>query len=90
MNWFVYIAESNDGSFYTGITKDVKRRELEHNHDNKLGAKSLRGKRPVKIVYFEEYNTQKEAAKREYAIKQWKKEYKIKLIDKLKISKGLP
>ncbi|KKR32389.1 MAG: Endo/excinuclease amino terminal domain protein [Candidatus Gottesmanbacteria bacterium GW2011_GWC2_39_8] len=79
-NWFVYIAECNDGSLYTGITVDIKRREKEHNTDSKLGAKSLRGKRPVKIVYFEKYETQSEARKREAAIKKWHRESKINLI----------
>jgi len=85
MNWFVYIVECNDKSLYTGITTGLKRRELEHNTDNKLGAKSLRGKRPVKVVYYETFNSQGKARKREEAIKNWKREYKIKLI-----RRGLP
>lgn len=85
MDWFVYIVKCSDGSLYTGITIDVKRRELEHNTDNKLGAKSLRGKRPVKVVYYETFNSQSKARKREEAIKNWKREYKIKLIER-----GLP
>ncbi len=82
MDWFLYIVECADGSFYTGITVDLKRREMEHNSDNWRGAKSLKNKRPVKLVYFEKYNTQSEARKREIAIKGWKKEYKIKLIER--------
>ena len=89
MKWFVYIARCKDTSLYTGITTDIKRREIEHNKDNKLGAKSLRGKRPVQIVYFESYSTQSEARKREMAIKRWDKEYKLKLIQR-KFFKGLP
>jgi len=80
--WFVYVALCKDGSLYTGITTNIKRREIEHNTDNKAGAKSLRFKRPVKIIYKEEYNNQKEAAKRESAIKSWKRKYKLKLIKK--------
>ena len=78
--WFLYIAECNDGTLYTGITTDVKRREFEHNTDNKLGAKSLRNKRPVKIVYFEKHLSQSEARIREADIKGWKRSYKLKLI----------
>ena len=89
MKWFVYIARCKDTSLYTGITTDIKRREQEHNKDNKLGAKSLRGKRPVKIIYFESYRTQSEARKREHAIKQWRKKYKLQLIEKA-IVRGLP
>ncbi len=78
--WFVYIALCKDNALYTGITTDIKRREKEHNLNNKLGAKSLRAKRPVKIVYTEAYHNQKEAAQRERAIKSWTREDKIKLI----------
>lgn len=85
MPWYTYLAQCNDGALYTGITTDIKRREIEHNTDNKLGAKALRGKRPVRIVYVERYNSQKEARRREAAIKSWNREYKLKLIQR-----GLP
>ena len=64
MNWFVYIALCNDGTLYTGMTTDIIRREYEHNVDNKLGAKSLRSKRPIHIVYAEEYKNQLMARKK--------------------------
>lgn len=80
MSWYVYIVECADGSFYTGITTDPVRRAKEHNSNNKIGAKSLRGKRPVKIVYIEEFKSKIDAAKRESAIKTWKRENKLKLI----------
>ena len=80
MIWFLYLAICNDKSIYTGITTNLKRRENEHNSDNKLGAKSLRNKRPIKIVYNEEYNTLSQARKREMTIKNWDRENKIKLI----------
>lgn len=78
MKWFLYIVKSRDDSLYTGITTDLKRRVQEHNLGR--GAKSLRGKLPVELVYFEEYDAQNEARKREEAIKGWKREYKLKLI----------
>jgi len=83
--WFLYIAECNDGTLYTGITTDIKRREYEHNCDDKRGAKSLhnKNKRPVKIVYHEKYLNQSEARQREADIKRWKRSYKLKLIGKL-------
>lgn len=88
MSWYVYIVQCRDGSLYTGITIDLKRRLVEHNIDNLKGAKSLRGKRPVQLVYSEKYKTQIGARKREIAIKNWKREYKLKLIEKGK-SKGV-
>jgi len=86
MNWYLYIVQCKDCSFYTGITTDLKRRLTEHNGNNLKGAKSLRGKRPVKLVYSEEYKDQIEARKREVAIKNWKRQYKLNLINKSKIS----
>ena len=80
MIWFLYLAICNDKSIYTGIKTNLKRRENEHNSDNKLGAKSLRNKRPIKIVYNEEYNTLSQARKREIEIKKWDRENKIKMI----------
>jgi len=82
--WYLYIATCKDGTLYTGITTDLKRREIEHNFSNTQGAKSLRGKRPVKIVYAESFSTQNEARKRESAIKNWKRKYKLSLIEKSK------
>ena len=82
MNWHVYIVKCSDESLYTGITTDIKRRVKEHNTSDKLGAKSLRGKRPVELVYTELFETQSDARKREAAIKQWSRTYKLELIEK--------
>lgn len=84
MNWYLYIVKCSDESLYTGITTDIKRRVIEHNTDNINGAKSLRGKRPVILVYSELFSTQNEARKREASIKNWKREYKLRLINKSK------
>ena len=82
--WYVYIVQCKDGTLYTGLTIDIVRRLKEHNEDNIKGAKSLRGKRPVKLVYFEEYNSQSDARKREAKIKNWKREHKLLLIERNK------
>jgi putative endonuclease len=79
MDWFVYIVECSDASLYTGITTDLKRRILQHN--TKIGAKSVRGKLPVKMVYNEVFKTQVEAAHREREIKSWKRDKKLVLIN---------
>lgn len=81
MKWFVYIVKCKDGSLYTGITTDIKRRIKEHNSNNVKGARSLRGRRPVQLVYTESYETQSQARTREAEIKKWKREQKIKLIE---------
>ncbi len=80
MAWYLYIARCKDDSLYTGITTDIKRREEEHNTSNILGAKSLRAKRPVKIIYHEAFQSQVEALKRESEVKGWKRRYKLELV----------
>jgi putative endonuclease len=76
--FFVYIIECLDNSYYTGYTTDlVKRFEL---HKLGKGAKYTRAKKAKKLVYFEEFLTKEEAMKREYEIKQFKREDKEKLI----------
>ena len=87
--WFVYIVEFSGGKFYTGITTDPERRVEEHNLG--IGAKSLRGKGPVNIVYIEQQNDQANAAKREREIKGWNRVKKLELIKKgNQLEKGLP
>ncbi|OGM04963.1 hypothetical protein A2715_00565 [Candidatus Woesebacteria bacterium RIFCSPHIGHO2_01_FULL_39_32] len=81
MKWYMYIVRCVDDSLYTGITKNVERRIVEHNSNNRLGAKSLRHKRPVVLAYYEMFTTQTEAAKREAAVKSWTRKYKLKLIE---------
>jgi len=82
-NWKVYIVECADGSYYTGITTDVGRRLLEHNHGFK-SAKYTRSRRPVKLVYEEESQNRSTASKREYQIKKMKRKDKAVLIENFK------
>jgi putative endonuclease len=80
--WFVYIVRCADGSLYTGITIDLKRRIHEHNNDTRAAAYT-RGRRPVELVYEESCQTRSQATKREYQIKQLtrkKKEALIKIL----------
>lgn len=77
--WYVYIVKCRDGSFYTGITTDVERRLKEHNETSK-GAKYTKARRPVSLVFQEEAADKSVAAKREYQIKQMKRQAKEALI----------
>lgn len=78
--WFVYILRTVTGALYTGITNDVERRVAEHQSGGLKGAKALRGKGPLVLVYVEEWATKSAALKREYAIKQLSKAQKEQLI----------
>ncbi|MCD6172802.1 MAG: GIY-YIG nuclease family protein [Sulfurimonas sp.] len=80
MSYFVYILKCFDDTLYTGITTDINRRLDEHNTSDK-GAKYTKVRRPVKLVYSEESQNRSFACKREYEIKQLKREDKLRLID---------
>ncbi len=75
----MYILECSDKSLYSGITTDLERRVLEHNTSLK-GAKYTKMRRPVVLMYSEKYKTRSEALKREYQIKQLKREEKVNLL----------
>ena len=78
-DWFVYILQCADGSFYTGITTDLARRIQEHNAGPN-GARYTRSRRPVSLVYSEPHEGRSAAASREYAIKQLPQAAKRELI----------
>ena len=63
---------------YTGWTNDLKKRITSHNAGK--GAKYTKARRPVELVYYEEFQTREEAMKREYAIKQLSRKEKEALI----------
>ena len=77
--WKIYIIECSDGTYYTGITTDVRRRLLEHNFSFK-SAKYTRSRRPVRLVYEESTENRSTASKREAQIKKMKRKDKILLI----------
>ena len=78
MSWYVYILRCGDGTLYTGTTDDVERRLAAHRSGK--GAKYTRGRGPLELVYTEELSDKSAALKREYAVKQLRREEKEKLI----------
>ena len=77
MNW-VYIVECSDGTLYTGWTNNLEKRILAHNEGK--GAKYTRSRTPVILRYFEKFETQSEARKRECQIKAMTRREKEMLI----------
>lgn len=67
--YYVYMVKCADDTLYTGIAKDLRKRLNEHNSSDK-GAKYTRARRPVTLVYSEQYPDRSAASKREYAIKK--------------------
>ncbi len=80
MSYFVYMVRCSDDTLYTGIATDVQRRLEEHNNSPK-GAKYTRVRRPVELVYTQELEDRSSACKREYEIKQLKREEKLRLLE---------
>ena len=76
--WFVYILRCADGSLYTGITKDVKRRCQQHNDGT--ASRYTRSRRPTKLVWQEAQPSRSSALKREAAIKAMTRREKLALI----------
>lgn len=75
---YTYILECADGTFYCGWTNCLEKRVNSHNEGK--GAKYTRGRRPVVLQYFEEFETKEEALKREIEIKKLKRVEKALLI----------
>ncbi|MCK9416292.1 GIY-YIG nuclease family protein [Candidatus Dojkabacteria bacterium] len=66
--WFVYIVECSDSTYYTGITTNIIKRIETHN--SKKGAKYTKSRTPVTLKYSNKFGNKSEASKEEYRIKQ--------------------
>lgn len=78
--YFVYILECADGTLYAGYTNNLDKRVFDHNNA-KTGAKYTKIRRPVKLKYYESFDTVGESLKREHQIKKLKRADKLKLIN---------
>jgi putative endonuclease len=67
--FYVYIVKCADGSYYTGYTNNLENRIKEHNN-GKRGAKCLRWKLPVKLIWRKQYRYYRRALQAERRIKQ--------------------
>jgi len=76
--WWVYLIRTNKNALYCGITNNLERRFKMHQSGK--GAKALRGKGPLVMVWSQELNSKNEALKLEYKIKQLKKEQKEQIV----------
>ncbi|WP_275287927.1 GIY-YIG nuclease family protein [Halomonas elongata] len=66
--WHLYMIETANGALYTGITTDVERRLAEHRAGR--GAKALRGKGPLHLVYHQAVGDRREALRLEAGVKR--------------------
>ena len=77
--WKVYILECSDGTYYTGLAEDLNARVDKHNAGK--GAEYTKRRKPVKLVYAEDYKDKIEAIKREIEIKKLSHSNKRHLIN---------
>ncbi|MDG2147912.1 MAG: GIY-YIG nuclease family protein [Planctomycetota bacterium] len=71
--WSVYVVRRSDGALYTGIATDVARRLAEHEAGEGRGAKSLRGRGPLTLVFAQEVGGRGLATRIEAHIKRLSK-----------------
>ncbi len=82
MGWFLYVLKCSDGTLYTGVTTNIRRRLEEHNTSSR-GAKYTKTRRPVEIVYWIDFKDRSSAQKAEYKFKQLTREQKEKVINEV-------
>ena len=78
LEWFVYLVECRDKSFYTGIAKDVSQRIGQHNEGK--GAKYTRGRGPVRLLAQSGPFSQGDALRLERIIKKCSKSEKLAVL----------
>ncbi len=75
--YYVYVLLCEDGSYYTGYAKDLDLRLRQHRKG--AGARYTRLHKPKRLVFTEEFDTIREAMKREREIKRLNHEEKRRL-----------
>jgi putative endonuclease len=78
----VYILASGwDGTLYVGVTSDLLKRVWEHKNDMIEGF--TKTYRVHNLVWFEQHESMESAILREKAVKEWKRAWKVELIEEL-------
>ena len=79
MSNYTYILKCSDNSLYCGWINNLEKRLASHNAGT--ASKYTRTRRPVELVYFEEFETKQEAMSREFHIKRMTRGEKMRLIE---------
>ena len=80
--FFVYIlASMRNGTLYIGVTNNLARRMMQHKSGAVAGF--TRQYKVDQLVYFEAFESIRDARAREHAMKRWRRAWKIELIEKL-------
>ena len=75
---YTYLLECSDGTLYCGWTNDLEKRVKAHNSGR--GAKYTKPRRPVRLVWYETFETKEEAMSREVKVKQLSRNQKDELV----------
>ena len=73
------LASQRNGTLYVGVTSDLVQRVWQHKNDLTEGFTKRYGVHM--LVWYEECGTMEAAISREKAIKEWKRAWKIRLIE---------
>lgn len=76
--WYLYLVRCRDGSLYTGISTDVQRRMADHAANR--GARRLRGRGPLQLVFSRPVGTRGDALRLEHRVKCLSKSAKEALV----------
>lgn len=71
---YTYMLKCKDSTYYIGYTNDLEKRLQAHNEGK--GAKYTKGRGPVELVYYEEYEDKSTAMRREWELKQLSRKQK--------------
>ena len=78
VKWFCYMLRCSDGMLYVGVATDPAERVMRHNAG--FGARFTAKRRPVELIWWQGFPSQKEARGREAELKGWRREKKLRLL----------
>lgn len=76
--YYIYILKCADDKLYTGFTNDLERRMIEHK-EGKTKTSFTHERRPVKLIFYQEFNDVNQAIFFEKKIKKWSAKKKLAL-----------
>ncbi len=79
--WVYMLASKRNGTLYIGSTDDLAKRVWEHKNETIKGFTAKYGVKT--LVWYEAHETRESAFLRERRMKEWKRAWKIKLIEEV-------
>ena len=77
--YYIYVLKCADNTYYTGVTNNLIRRFGEHTEGISSKAYTFK-RRPLQLVFWEEFSNIEFAIEKEKQIKKWSKKKKEALI----------